>query len=650
MQPPSPSTDWYQENQTALIEAIAYIRECLQSPVDVSPALPSVYPPTLVALCNCFNLSPFERDTLLLCAGMELESDIASLCGTAQGNPLRPYPTFSLALTVLPEADWVALLPTAPLRHWRLIELGEGNALTDSPLRIDEQILHYLTGNYHLNEQLKDTGAVAVAPAILVPSHQQLAEKLAQAWSVARSEPETDLLPILQLCGPDPASQRAIAQAACAQLTLTPYAIATELLPPDQTSLNLVKRLWEREYYLSGAALLLEWDDRSVREAKQGGAIAAFVDSIRVPIFLLSAQRCRQRNRTLLAFDVVSPTTEEQRHLWESALNPIAPDLNGHVEHLVSHFNFTAPAIRTASLKLRSQAGSPALPNSAITAQIWQICRMQARPRLDELAQRMDSTATWQDLVLPDPERQVLRDLATQLKQRTKVYEQWGFGGSSKRGLGISALFAGASGTGKTLAAEVLAQEIRLDLYRIDLSAVVSKYIGETEKNLGRVFDAAEVGGTILLFDEADALFGRRSEVKDSHDRYANMEVSYLLQRMESYRGLAVLTTNFKGAIDQAFLRRIRFIVQFPFPDASQRAEIWQRVFPKQAPTRDLEPSKLARLNIAGGNIRNIALNAAFIAAEANEPIQMTHILQAARSEYTKLERPLTDAEVKGWI
>ncbi len=164
------------------------------------------------------------------------------------------------------------------------------------------------------------------------------------------------------------------------------------------------------------------------------------------------------------------------------------------------------------------------------------------------------------------------------------------------------------------------------------------------------MFDAAEVSGVILLFDEADSLFGKRSDVKDSHDRYANMEVSYLLQRMEAYRGLAILTTNLKGAIDQAFLRRIRFIVQFPFPDASQRAEIWRRVFPKQTPTEGLDEAKLAKLNVTGGNIRSIALNAAFIAADANQPIRMEHILKAARSEYTKLERPLTDAEIKGWV
>jgi SpoVK/Ycf46/Vps4 family AAA+-type ATPase len=167
---------------------------------------------------------------------------------------------------------------------------------------------------------------------------------------------------------------------------------------------------------------------------------------------------------------------------------------------------------------------------------------------------------------------------------------------------------------------------------------------------LRRVFDAAEESGAILLFDEADALFGKRSEVKDSHDRYANIEVSYLLQRMEVYRGLAILTTNLKSALDAAFLRRIRFVVQFPFPDAAQRAEIWQRILPRRLPTENLDMGKLARLNVAGGNIRNIALNAAFLAADAREPVRMTHMLRAAYTEYAKLEKPLTEAEIGGWV
>lgn len=203
------------------------------------------------------------------------------------------------------------------------------------------------------------------------------------------------------------------------------------------------------------------------------------------------------------------------------------------------------------------------------------------------------------------------------------------------------------------MAAEVLAKELAVDLYRIDLSRVVSKYIGETEKNLRRIFDVAETGGAILLFDEADALFGKRSEVKDSRDRYANLEVSYLLQRMEEYQGLAILTTNLKDAIDTAFLRRIRFIVKFPFPNVKQRTAIWQRVFPPETPTLGLDYRKLARLNAAGGTIRNIAINAVFLAVNEQgdrNPVTMQHILQATQNEYLKLEMPLADAEVKDWV
>jgi SpoVK/Ycf46/Vps4 family AAA+-type ATPase len=275
---------------------------------------------------------------------------------------------------------------------------------------------------------------------------------------------------------------------------------------------------------------------------------------------------------------------------------------------------------------------------------------MRARPSLDAVAQRVESAAGWDDLVLPPAALAVLHQVLASVAHRLTVYEDWGLGRvGGNRGLGTSVLFTGPSGTGKTFAAEVLAHELRLDLYRVDLSQVVSKYIGETEKNLRRVFDAADQGGVVLLFDEADALFGKRSEVRDSHDRYANIEVSYLLQRMETYRGLAILTTNMRDAIDQAFLRRIRFTVTFPFPDPELRGEIWRRVFPAATPTADLRLGALARLNVTGGNIRNIAINAAFLAAAAGEPVSMLHLAQAARSEYAKLDKPLTAAEIGGW-
>ena len=307
----------------------------------------------------------------------------------------------------------------------------------------------------------------------------------------------------------------------------------------------------------------------------------------------------------------------------------------------VTHPAASAPVVDTAS----TPATAPAL-----AARLWEICCARTRPRLDDLAQRLRPVAAWDDLVLPEEQRRVLREITAQVRQRFKVYETWGFAAKGARGLGLSALFAGPSGTGKTMAAEALAAELQLDLYRIDLSAVVSKYIGETEKNLRRIFDAAEDSGVILLFDEADALFGKRSVVRDSHDRYANVEISYLLQRVEAYRGLAILTTNQKSAVDHAFLRRLRFVVQFPFPDAPQRAEIWRRIFPGATPTEGVEPLKLAALNVPGGNIRNVALNAAFLAADEGQPVRMTHLLRAARSECAKLEKPLTEAETKGWV
>jgi SpoVK/Ycf46/Vps4 family AAA+-type ATPase len=307
----------------------------------------------------------------------------------------------------------------------------------------------------------------------------------------------------------------------------------------------------------------------------------------------------------------------------------------------------------TAARVLSLNSSSPKAAGCAqanVAERLWSACRQQVRPVMEGMAQRITSPATWDDLVLPPKQKQLLSQIAIQVRQRGKVYQSWGFASKDTRGLGISVLFAGPSGTGKTMAGEVLANELGLDLYRIDLSQVISKYIGETEKNLRRVFDAAEGGAAILLFDEADALFGKRSEVKDSHDRYANIEVSYLLQRIEAYRGLAVLTTNRRDALDTAFLRRIRFIVDFPFPEAAQRAEIWRRVFPAQTPVEDLRMERLARLNAAGGNIRNIALSAAFLAADAGEPVRMAHLLSAARTEFAKLEQPLTDAETAGWV
>ena len=629
--------------------------------------------PALEMLCQQFHLSDFERSVLLLCAGPELDASFAATCAEAQGDPEQPHPTFSLAMAALPQPNWQAITPEAALRHWQLIDLGPGPSLVTSPLRINERILHALVGLSYLDTQLAGIVNPAPPPEELAPSHQEIADRIATLWRQAQP---TDRLPVIQLCGLERADKQAIAATACAAIGLRLHVMLAHTLPTTATNLAALARLWEREAILLPGALLLDGDDLQNNDSLHHNALTWLIEYTEGALMIAGQERRRARpqNRTLVTYDVAKPSTSEQRQLWQRALNnhPIASPLNGQLDPLVAHFDLTAPAIRAAIANLPPETANspgknthPNLPTerapnetqssvinhpSPILVSLWQTCRVQARPRLDDLAQRIEALATWEDLVLPQAQQAMLHEIVTHVRQRLTVYGAWGFAGKSKRGLGISALFAGSSGTGKTMAAEAIAQELRLDLYRIDLSATVSKYIGETEKNLARIFDAAEAGGTILLFDEADALFGKRSEVKDSHDRHANIEVSYLLQRMEAYRGLAILTTNMKDSLDPAFLRRLRFIVQFPFPNRSQRIQIWQRIFPAQTPTAALDIEKLARLNMAGGNIRNIALNAAFLAAEAQEPVSMTHLLRATRSEYLKLQKPLTEAEVKDWI
>ncbi|HEY9607296.1 MAG TPA: ATP-binding protein [Allocoleopsis sp.] len=677
--PSKPVTeDWYTANQRYLMGLLAQTRQVLERYIEQNeqgcedvgagvfadvekgrklashPAFEEASP-GLEQLCQMFGLSSFERDIVLLCAGMEFDRHWGRLCAEAQGQSQWTYPTFSLALSISKSPYWGALTQDAPLRHWRLIEIAAGNSLATSPLRLDEQIVHYLTGLHPLDERLKRLGAAPLQIEQLVASHHALAEQMATCW--VQASQENQVLPVLQLCGTEAVSKRSIAATACRLLGLDGYAISAKTLPNDIHQLHAIGCLWEREWQLHQRVVLLDCDALESQEGEKQSSITHLLDTLQAPLIVTSLERRRLILRPMLTLDVHHPSPAEQRQVWQTTLGDFALSLDGQIDRLVTHFNLSAATITATTWQFKTQQGKLNTPLSRETADssnsfriLWDACRTQARPRLDELTQRIEATVQWEDLVLPEKELAVLQDVAAHVRQRSKVYEQWGFAAKGTRGLGISALFAGASGTGKTLAAEVLGNALHLDVYRIDLSAVVSKYIGETEKNLRRVFDAAEGGGVILLFDEADALFGKRTEVKDSHDRHANIEVSYLLQRMEAYRGLSILTTNLKTSLDQAFLRRIRFIVQFPFPDANQRSQIWQGIFPQQTPIDNLDFQKLAKLNVTGGNIRNIALNAAFLAAEAEEPVGMKHLLQAAKSEYIKLERPLTDVEVKGWV
>ena len=602
------------------------------------------FPPPLETLCAAFGLSAFERDVLLLCAGVELDSNLAALLEKACGTGRKAQPTFSLALAALSEGHWSALPPASPLRYWRLIEVNNTENLAVAALKIDECILHYLTGLSYFDERLKGYIKPLPLPEKLVPSHEAI---VSQAVAAFAHGSKNIRLPVLQLYGSDSSSQHAVAAAICVAFGANIKSLNAQIIPHEPRELEALVRLCDRQSALTQSIMLLDCSGVENSDRVAEGAISRFISELQSTLIVAGRERRALPDRHSISFEVLKPTSVEQLALWQQLLTDEGK--GDQIPSLVSQFNLNATAIKSVcdEAARRKNGNNNASDFKSI---LWEVCRAQTRQRMDELAQRISSTSAWANLVLPEAPRQTLTEIAAQVRQRMKVYETWGFGARISRGLGITALLVGPSGTGKTMAAEVLANELHLDLYRIDLSQVVSKYIGETEKNLRRLFDAAEDGGAILLFDEADAIFGKRSEVKDSHDRYANIEVSYLLQRMEDYRGLAILTTNNKEAIDTAFMRRIRFLIQFPFPGIEQRKDIWRRIFPPATPVSALDIDKLARLNVSGGNIKNIALYAAFLAAEAGEPVRMSHLLRAARVEYGKLEMSLTDSEIRGWL
>jgi hypothetical protein len=632
-------------HQAAIAAAVTAVLARLDRVADAdSSVTPSAAPDpgaaaetsALAAAAACFGLTRFERDVLVLTAAAELDPGTATRCAKASGDPLRPYPTFSLALAALTDPHWSALTPAAPLRRWHLIELDDETSLTASRIRIDERILHFLAGVPYLDPRLRGLMLRVDPPADIPAPHRAAADALAAQWAPV---PAARCRPLGALTGADRQTRREITAWAAKRAGLNAYVLQPADLPADAAERDALARLWEREAILLPAALLIEVADAERDRCE------SFCATLGVPVVLSAGTRAPFEMITTEIGAIAPLDAEDQLHLWRSALNGDGAGLR----QLTTQFSLPAHAIRAATAAVRRQvAAAPGAP-ADIPRLAWQAGLAEARVGLDELGRRVEPRATMDDLVVPGQQRAVLDEIVAHVRQRARVHEEWGFSAVLRRGLGVTALFAGGTGTGKTLAAEVVAGALGLDLFVVDLSQVVSKYIGETEKNLRRVFDAAERGGAVLLFDEADALFGKRSEVRDSHDRYANIEVSYLLMRMEAYRGLAVLTTNMRKALDSAFLRRLRFVVEFPFPGPAERAEIWRRVIPPRAPADGLDFARLGQLTVTGGNIRNIALSAAFLAADEGAPIAMRHMKAAAHTEYAKLDRSLTPAEVAGW-
>lgn len=594
-----------------------------------------------------FSLSRFETLVLVLAAGAAISDEVGNLCALAHGDPARPCLTPALALAALPEADRAAFLPGGTLRFWQLLTIdatAPGGAF-HAPITVADAVTQFLLGKPLLDDRL---GAILepLHAADLLPADQAMAERLARALNNPSG-------PVLHLVTEPTSRALDLVAGIGAACGTQMFHLPGERLPADG-DLALIARIWQRDRMALRGGLALALEGRTA-DARTLGLVARLAVEADGPVIVVSEgldglpERCR---RPIVRFDLPEPAAAEILRFWRAKLDLDPAGSDARVTALADRFRLPLPAVASCIDVARAEAEAAAA--SAPTLDGWldrltPLLREQARQGLDRLAEPVPAAARAEDLILPPDSKDVLRQIVAHHRRRTQVFGEWGFGRDAGRGLGLAVMFAGPSGTGKTMAAEVIARELGLDLYRIDLSRIVDKYIGETEKNLGRLFDAADACDAVLLFDEADALFGRRSEVRDSHDRYANLEVGYLLQRIEAYRGVAVLTTNLPGSIDPAFGRRLAYVVHFHFPDQPQRREIWRRAIPAQAPTRGLDLDRLARLSLSGGQIRSLAINAAMLAADQEEALAMHHIATALRSEFAKRQQPLPAAELAGW-
>jgi AAA+ superfamily predicted ATPase len=630
---------WSERNRAWLVAEIARLARRIEDSSTADDAREAGTPkaaefrPALIRCADAFGLSAFERMLLLLVAGLQLDGGLRDAVAAKSAGGLAQA-TFGLALATLPEPHWDALSPHAPLRHWRMIEPEPDAILTQAPLRIDERILHFLTGVAAEDPQLKWVGTLIQPERARHDDDPLLTERVVRAITGA----DAPVALVLHGGDTDPVALRDAALATVAALGLPALWLAAHDLPADPAGQSVLARHIDREAALSGSLPIVAIDGSGAERAAAGLAARLRTSFIWLgaPGLELSAL---PRDRRVLRFELARPDARRTRDRLIARWCREEPGQEDEpvglaLERAAGQFHIGPAALETVVARLS------ATPPASRAEAAWSIARESARGGLEALAKRIVSRTDFDDLVLTAGHMATLRDIACHLRQRERVYRDWGFGEKHALGQGMVALFAGASGTGKTLAAEAIANAVELDLYRVDLAMLVSKYIGETEKNLKSLFDAAEVSGAVLLFDEADALFGKRSEVRDSHDRYANIEVAYLLQRIEAYRGLAILTTNMKSAIDGAFLRRIRFLVNFPFPNAAARERIWRGQIPADAPVGDIDFAALARLSLAGGSIRSIALSAAFKAADAGESIGQAVLIEAARAEFAKLERP----------
>ncbi len=619
----------------------------------------------LERLASTFGWESFDRDAFLICAAPFLDLKYERLYGYLQDDVTRKRPTVNLVLDLLCPAGAERFgrlehfSAQAPLFQGRFLEKAQEATgkvpLLSQPLQADESVVGWLLGQY----QPRPEAAPFLCLSELEAGASEV-ETLLDTQTWVELERLAAPSPLVVLVGADRLGQEAAARLLAKRrglplLTLDLQVVAEQ----DRSSLEEVFRLALRDAQILSAGLFVQgWDAWNGEHlAGEGsGREQALREACTATTMVILAGRFAwnpggfDRERNLTWFEFPLPEFQQRLRLWQHYLAqaPLRQEAGLDLVALAGQFQLTAAQIRDAVAAARDhclQAGTP-LGN----AELFEAARAFSNPRLASLARKIAPRYTWEDIILPADQLQLLHEIVATVRGRPQVLDEWGVGHKLASSRGVTVLFAGAPGTGKTMAAEVMAGELGLDLYKIDLSTVISKYIGETEKNLERIFNEAEASNAILFFDEADALFGKRSEVRDSHDRYANVEISYLLQRMEAYNGITILATNLRSNLDEAFTRRLHFAVDFPFPEEADRLRIWKTLFPPDVPREgeiDL-PLLARRFKLAGGNIRNILVTAAYLAASDGGTVTMAHLLHGTRRELQKMGRLVGEGDLRG--
>jgi len=613
----------------------------------------------LLRLSELYHLSEFELDALLVCLLPEMKLKYERLYAYLQDDVTKKRPSIDLVLRLLcPSvqqrlAARKAFSPQAPLVKYHLLRVGDElptapGSFLSKLLKVDERIVDYLLGSDRIDARLLPF-AELVTPcvqwdALIVPDEfkNQLRHLLSQG--------DGDMVCYLQ--GPHGVGRRTAAEALCRESGIQLLVINVGQLLVAEIPIEVAAELVLREGGLQDVAIY--WGRFDLLLSESNSVANTIIDRIAgwSGLTLLSGEaqwivKGWRGNKPFVCIEFPFPSHTLRKRLWQAHLDGVGPqDID--LSTLADKFRFTAGQIHDAVVAARNLAVRQGREDEQVNLDdLYQACRTQSNQNLSTLARKIQPKYTWADIVLPRDQMAQMREICGQVKYHHVVFEEWNFDSKISLGRGLNVLFAGPSGTGKTMASEIMAGELGLDLYKVDLSAIVSKYIGETEKNLDKIFKEGRDSNAILLFDEADALFGKRSEVRDSHDRYANIEVAYLLQKMEEYEGIVILATNLRKNVDEAFARRMHFSVEFPFPEEPDRYQIWQRIFPPEAPLdEDVALAFLARqFKITGGNIKNIAMTAAFLAATDSRIITMEYVIRGTKREYQKIGKLCTETD-----